>query len=833
MKKQRALILGISLCVLALLALRPAAAALPPNFTDELVATVPRPTAMAFLPDGRLLVAQQTGELRIVRADGTLLPGLALDFRTRVCSNRERGLVGIGVDPEFEVNRYVFLYYTQKKAGSCPAGENPGPGAPVNRMGRFVLPPGSDTIDPASETVLLDNIPSVGGYHNSGDIHFGPDGYLYVSVGDGGCDYAGNSGCQNLNDAARDNHIVLGKILRITRDGGIPPDNPYQGANTESCAATARTRAGFRCRETFASGLRNPFRFSFDPSSDTPRFFINDVGGNDVEEINAGQRGVDYGWNCREGNGVQSNRGPCNPMPAGLTPPAFGYAHRKTIPWSTGAGWPGGQAPANCHSVTGSAFVPDGLWPGFNGAYLFSDYVCGGIFALRPAAGGGYAASDFVTALGADSAVALLFGPAGNGAQALYYTTYAGGGQIRRIRFTGGAGNNAPTAVLTAAPQGGALPLTVHFDASGSRDPDAGDTLSYAWDFGDGTVLQRTAQPTNQHTYTKAGTFTAILRVRDNHGAVSVAASVQIAAGNTPPVPEILAPAPGELFAVGDQILLRGRAQDAEDGQLAAGKLSWTVLLHHNDDHTHPYLGPVAGNDVPLVAPPPEDLFAATGSYLEVRLTATDSKGLSATVSRLFNPKKVSLTFQTNPAGLQLEVGGVGISGPTTVTSWEGYAIPVEAPALQLVGGQANVFQSWSDGGAATHTITTPPGGATYTANYTAAADAALSLRSGRFRVAVSWKTPDGRSGAGHAVPLTEDSGLFWFFNEANIELIVKVLDGCGVNGHYWVFAGGLTDVQATVVVTDTTDGDTRTYVNPQGTAFQPIQDTKAFESCP
>ena len=113
------------------------------------------------------------------------------------------------------------------------------------------------------------------------------------------------------------------------------------------------------------------------------------------------------------------------------------------------------------------------------------------------------------------------------------------------------------------------------------------------------------------------------------------------------------------------------------------------------------------------------------------------------------------------------------------------------------------------------------------------AADAALPLRSGRFQVAVSWKTPEGQAGAGHAVPLTADSGLFWFFNQANIELIVKVLDGCGVNGHYWVFAGGLTDVEATVVVTDTTTGASRTYTNPQGTAFKPVQDTQAFGSCP
>ncbi|HSK75001.1 MAG TPA: PQQ-dependent sugar dehydrogenase, partial [Thermoanaerobaculia bacterium] len=118
MKNQRVLPLGLSLCLLALSGLRPAVAAtLPPGFTNELVASVPLPTAMAFLPDGRLLVSAQTGGLYIVRPDGTLVPGLALDFRNRVCSNRERGLVGIGVDPQFETNRFIYLYYTQKNAG--------------------------------------------------------------------------------------------------------------------------------------------------------------------------------------------------------------------------------------------------------------------------------------------------------------------------------------------------------------------------------------------------------------------------------------------------------------------------------------------------------------------------------------------------------------------------------------------------------------------------------------------------------------------------------------------------------------------------------------------
>ncbi len=108
-----------------------------------------------------------------------------------------------------------------------------------------------------------------------------------------------------------------------------------------------------------------------------------------------------------------------------------------------------------------------------------------------------------------------------------------------------------------------------------------------------------------------------------------------------------------------------------------------------------------------------------------------------------------------------------------------------------------------------------------------------LLLGNGRFRIDVSWHTADGMSGAGTPAALTADTGTFWFFNSSNIELVVKVLDGCGLNSDYWVFAGGLTDVQTAITVTDTRTGQAKRYTNHQGTAFQPIQDTAAFATCP
>ena len=108
-----------------------------------------------------------------------------------------------------------------------------------------------------------------------------------------------------------------------------------------------------------------------------------------------------------------------------------------------------------------------------------------------------------------------------------------------------------------------------------------------------------------------------------------------------------------------------------------------------------------------------------------------------------------------------------------------------------------------------------------------------LCLNDARYKVQSQWFTPDGASGPGRVIPLTGDTGAFWFFSSENVEMVIKVLDGCGVNSHYWTFAGGLTNVNVVLTVTDTQSGAVKTYTNPQGTPFQPIQDTSAFASCP
>lgn len=135
-------------------------------------------------------------------------------------------------------------------------------------------------------------------------------------------------------------------------------------------------------------------------------------------------------------------------------------------------------------------------------------------------------------------------------------------------------------------------------------------------------------------------------------------------------------------------------------------------------------------------------------------------------------------------------------------------------------------------GGEDTETITVLPRGSTGGGSCIPT-PTRLCLKGGRFQVEVTWQRPQGATGAGQAVSLTPDTGYFWFFNANNVELIVKVLNGCTANNRFWVFAGGLTNVQTVLTVTDTANGRVRTYTNPAGTAFEPLQDTGAFATCP
>jgi glucose/arabinose dehydrogenase/Ca2+-binding RTX toxin-like protein len=675
---------------------------LPSGFEEQVVMTgVPKPIALAFTPDGRMLVATQPGQLRVYK-NGQLLQTPALDISSKICFNSERGLLGAAVDPNFSTNHFVYLYYTYKKSGLCPTGQPTNSNNPVNRISRFVM--SGDTIAVSSEKVLVDNIPSPNGNHNAGDLHFGKDGYLYVSVGDGGCDYANDSGCAGQNDASRDTNVLLGKILRITSDGLIPSTNPYQGSDSARCNLTGKTDPGKNCQETFARGLRNPFRFAMDPDASGTRFFVNDVGQNAWEEIDLGKAGVDYAWNlCEGGHDNPDRAGSVSCAAAPYTPPVHEYGHSNT----------------GCESVTGGAFVPDGAFPtSYNNSYLYGDYVCNKIFELKPDGAGGFTSTEFATGMGTAGPISMTFGPYGSG-KALYYTTYAGSGEIHRIAYTGTTNQTPSASLKTTSPNYGPIPLAVSFDGSASTDPDGDTPLSYLWDFGDGTTDQTTT-PTTSHTYTAAGSYTAELKVRDARGALSTPATVKVFPGNSPPNVSISSPASSKLFKVAEQITLTGSATDPQDGQLPNSALKWELRQWHNGNHYHPFLSGT-GNNLTFSAPAPEDLAATgTGNYLEIRLSATDSKGLSRTITQQLQPHRVEVSFASQPSGLSLQINGESFTTPKTLLSWESYKLNVNAPSPQMLAGTAYLFSSWSDGGAQSHDVITGAQPSTHTATFKA-----------------------------------------------------------------------------------------------------------------
>lgn len=399
------------------------ARALPAGFSDAQVGTASSPTGISALPDGRALITQKGGALRVLSSAGALLPTPAISLT--VCTASEEGLLGADVDGSFGTNGYVYIFYTRP---------NPTCNTPVNRVSRFTM--SANTIDPATELVLLDNmaiVPSAGN-HDGGDVHVGNDGYLYVTVGDAGANPRGTSG-----SAAQDLSLLNGKIVRITTTGGIPADNPWVGDGAAvSCAFSGTTTStSARCLELYSWGLRNPYRFAFDPNTTDTRFFVNDVGENTWEEVDQGIKGVNYGWRIREGFCVTGSSTNCTTNPL-YVDPLTAYNHN-----------------IGCSYITAGAFVPNGIWPiEFDGSYLFADGGCGRMWQRTAAGAVNYAGPFANSNLGGIVDMAFVT----QGGQApLYYVNF--GGRIGKITYQPSAPTfgTAPDVTVAATGPSGAI----------------------------------------------------------------------------------------------------------------------------------------------------------------------------------------------------------------------------------------------------------------------------------------------------------------------------------------------------------------------------------------
>jgi len=300
---------------------------------------------------GRLFVVEKGGRIRIYR-NGGILPTPFLDIADRVNARcGECGLLSVAFPPDYATGGYFFVYYTSNEdvADPEPYEEDNDTGNDTV-VARFKVTGNLDLADPGSETrILVRNQPFTN--HNGGQMAFGPDGYLYIGLGDGG------GGGDPLDSGQRPD-TWLGKILRIevgaTSTYAVPPDNPFVGSPTY-------------LPEIWASGLRNPWRFSFDRA--TGDLFIGDVGQGKYEEIDfqpaASVGGENYGWNRMEG--MHCDVSGCDTT--GFVLPVAEYAHAD----NTGS---------DCSSVTGGA-VYRGSFTSLEGIYFYADYCSGRIWGLQ------------------------------------------------------------------------------------------------------------------------------------------------------------------------------------------------------------------------------------------------------------------------------------------------------------------------------------------------------------------------------------------------------------------------------------------------------------------
>ena len=331
---------------------RPTPTPIPPTTTPtarplavliERVASVPSAVAVANAHDGsnRLFVASQTGQIWVV-AGGQRSANPVLDIAGRITSGGERGLLGLAFHPAFPADPRLFVDYTDKAGNTVVSSFTVGGG-------------GAGPVDPASERIILQQVQPFPN-HNGGGVAFGPDGFLYIALGDGGSggDPQGNG--QRLD-------TLLGKILRIDIDSasggrayGIPAGNPF--------VSQSNARA-----EIWLTGLRNPWRFSFDRA--TGDLWIGDVGQNLWEEVDvarAGTGGLNFGWNRTEGFHCYSPASGC--ATDGLTAPVAEYGHTPRC------------------SITGGFVYRGAGYPSLAGRYLFADYCTGELFAITAAGDG-------------------------------------------------------------------------------------------------------------------------------------------------------------------------------------------------------------------------------------------------------------------------------------------------------------------------------------------------------------------------------------------------------------------------------------------------------------
>ncbi|MFC4912830.1 PQQ-dependent sugar dehydrogenase [Actinomadura gamaensis] len=717
-----------------------ARAGLPGGFRQQTVLSgLTNPTAVRFAPDGRVFVAEKSGIVKMFQSLTDPDPVVYADLRQQVFNGWDRGLLGLALHPDFPADPRVYVLYTYngELGGTFPKWPSSNgsddqcpdpPGATKDGCvvaGRIsVLTPSVQAAGalapraksgPVTERVLLEDWCQQFPSHSVGTLQFGADGMLYAGAGDGAsytyADYGqtknpcgdppGKAGTNLTPPAAEGGSLRAQDVTTpddpTGLDGSIIRINPDTGAAAPGNPATTGDE---NAKRIIAHGFRNPYRFTIRPG--TSEVWAGDVGLSTWEEIDripdAGGKVPNYGWPCYEGAGHNvgyeaAGLTMCQKLygagASAVVTPYFAYKHSDKVV-------PGEACGTGSSAVSGTAFYSGSVYPQrYRGALFFADYARRCVWAMKAGADGlpdPKAIETFDPSPGA--IVDLEPGPDGD----LFGVDVIGG---RVVRWVYEGTNNPPVAAVKSDVVSGKVPLTVRFDASSSSDTDGDLPLSYDWDLdGDGNYGDsRDAEPS--FTYEKAGRYRVGLRVTDARGATDTA-TLEITAGSTPPVARITAPASGLAWQVGDRIAFSGTGTDVEDGTLTGKALSWQIIMHHcpSNCHTHE----ITRQDGPsgsFVAPDHE-----YPSWLELRLTATDSSGLSDVKSVELHPKTAKLTLKSSPPGIPLTQGQRTATAPFTGTVIKGSTVSVAAPTkTQIVGGRTYEFAGWSDRGGSAHNV--------------------------------------------------------------------------------------------------------------------------------
>jgi glucose/arabinose dehydrogenase len=446
-----------------------------PEFNLELVVQgLSQPADITHAGDDRLFIVERSGRIRILNSNGELLSEPFLDINDRVSpANGERGLLGLAFHPEYADNGYFFVNYTDNGQDT--------------RISKFQVNPGDpDAADPDSEVILME-ISQPYGNHNAGDLAFGPDGYLYIPMGDGG------SGGDPQN-FSQNRQSFLGKMLRIDVDNGdpysIPADNPFADEDAT-------------LDEIWAIGLRNPWRFSFDRMSGD--IWIGDVGQNEWEEITFqpadSEGGENYGWRCYEGFAPFNTSG-CEPESA-YTPPIHTYV--------TGS--------SDGCSVTGGFVYRGSAFPAIYGKYLYADFCSGKVWTLEKDFAGNWLNTEVFDGLGGE------YASFGEDSEGELYLAELVNGRLYRVEATCDLSPEAPEITGDALICGPNAPAVL----SAGNAPDG---YIYRW-YRDSAALQETLNGTLSAS--EPGTYHVVLAGFETGNCNSpVSAAFEVSAADFP-----------------------------------------------------------------------------------------------------------------------------------------------------------------------------------------------------------------------------------------------------------------------------------------------------------